>query len=416
MLVALFVIATSSTASAQSNDSIFSRHIREADNNTAQDTNSGYGIKTGHLQDGAVTSVKLAPAAVTNTKLAPGSVGNSTIMDGSVTDSKISGTISGAKIGTHAHTTAEVSGLDAALSGKANRSSNVVIVAKSGGDFQDPIAAVDAISGATAENPFVVKIMPGVYTLTRPLYLKPHVDIEGSGRKVTILTGVLDGQCGGMASFGLVNGTTSAEIRSVTIKTSSPGECAVGVYVPMTDFDLSGVFSFSLEDVDVFASSAAGYATAVHADGASIKVRRSGLHAGPAAQSAIGVVVNGAYIDLKDSEVTVQNDGANGMGIILSGLNNLFYDRTLNSRIESVRVSVKGSSMPWQVGAQVESYSLHNGPFAVLKDTNISLSGGAASYAVIAQDSTVRCLGVTDSSYNAIVTAFSGSLTSIPCN
>ncbi len=41
-------------------DAVISSKIREADGTTGQDTNTGSGVKTGHIQDGAVTSVKLS--------------------------------------------------------------------------------------------------------------------------------------------------------------------------------------------------------------------------------------------------------------------------------------------------------------------------------------------------------------------
>jgi len=61
-------------------DQVTSQKIKEADGTSGQDTNSGSGVKTGHIQDTAVTNSKIADNAVTTGKLA----------DGSVTDAKIS--------------------------------------------------------------------------------------------------------------------------------------------------------------------------------------------------------------------------------------------------------------------------------------------------------------------------------------
>ncbi len=125
-------------------DSINSQHITEADGTSGQDTNSGSGVKTGHIQDGAVT------------------------------DAKISGPISASKI---------ESGVF------RKKYSNVVVVAKSGGDFTDPIAAVNSITDASASNPYLVKVMPGVYDLgTASLQMKSYVDLEGSGPDNTVIT------------------------------------------------------------------------------------------------------------------------------------------------------------------------------------------------------------------------------------
>lgn len=77
--------------------------------------------------------------------------------------------------------------------GPAARYGNVIVVAKSGGDFTDPIAAVGSISDASATNPYLIKIMPGVYDLgTSSLHLKAFVDIEGSGTHSTTILSVPD--------------------------------------------------------------------------------------------------------------------------------------------------------------------------------------------------------------------------------
>lgn len=71
----------------------------------------------------------------------------------------------------------------------AKKLQNVVTVSPRNGDFTDPVAAVNSITGASAANPYLVLIGPGVYTLTQPLPMKPFVTIAGSGREATTLTG-----------------------------------------------------------------------------------------------------------------------------------------------------------------------------------------------------------------------------------
>jgi hypothetical protein len=50
-------------------DAVTSSKLAEADNSSGQDTNTGSGVKTGHLMDGAVTSNKIRDGAVTPEKL-----------------------------------------------------------------------------------------------------------------------------------------------------------------------------------------------------------------------------------------------------------------------------------------------------------------------------------------------------------
>ena len=62
-------------------DAVTSAKIAEADGSTGQNTAAGSGVKTGHLQDGAVTAAKIAPGTITADRLAPG-VGGSPGPDG----------------------------------------------------------------------------------------------------------------------------------------------------------------------------------------------------------------------------------------------------------------------------------------------------------------------------------------------
>ena len=174
-------------------DQVTSQKIKEADGTSGQNTNSGSGVKTGHIQDGAVT------------------------------DAKIGGTISQSK----------VNGLEVSLAGKADVTHNhdvlyqhkygkVAVVAQTGGDYTDPVSAMNAIAtwcGTPSEtNPCLVKIMPGVYTVNSPVYMSAYVDIEGSGEKVTKIGGNL---CG----TGILLGASNAEVRNITIENTSVELC-----------------------------------------------------------------------------------------------------------------------------------------------------------------------------------------------
>ena len=152
IMVAALLFSTIAFASVN-DDQVTSQKIKEADGTSGQNTNSGSGVKTGHIQDSAVITDKIA--------------------NGAVTDVKIGGTISQSK----------VTGLEAALAGKSEVTHNhdalyqqkygkVVVVAQTGGDYTDPIAAMNAIAswcGTPSEtNPCMVKIMPGRYSMGEP--------------------------------------------------------------------------------------------------------------------------------------------------------------------------------------------------------------------------------------------------------
>ncbi len=78
---------------------ITSNMIIKADCTTAQNIKKGTGIKTPHIQDGAVTTAKIGNEAVTGIKIANGAVIESKLGDNSVTSSKIrDGSVGNAEI------------------------------------------------------------------------------------------------------------------------------------------------------------------------------------------------------------------------------------------------------------------------------------------------------------------------------
>ena len=70
-------------------DDVHSVHIKEADGTSEQDTNSGYGVKTDHIQDDAITAAKIAANAVGSPEIADNAVGSSEIATDAVTESEI---------------------------------------------------------------------------------------------------------------------------------------------------------------------------------------------------------------------------------------------------------------------------------------------------------------------------------------
>ena len=68
--------------------------------------------------------------------------------------------------------------------------SNVVTVAKNEGDFRDPVIAMNSINDASADNPYLIVIAPGTYSLTETLEVKSFVSIIGSGQRTTSIESI----------------------------------------------------------------------------------------------------------------------------------------------------------------------------------------------------------------------------------
>ncbi|OGU16220.1 MAG: hypothetical protein A2076_00375 [Geobacteraceae bacterium GWC2_53_11] len=69
-VVTAMLSPVSMSFAAVANNEVTSVKLKEADGTSGQDTNSGSGVKTGHIQDGAVTALKIANGAVTGEKIA----------------------------------------------------------------------------------------------------------------------------------------------------------------------------------------------------------------------------------------------------------------------------------------------------------------------------------------------------------
>jgi hypothetical protein len=99
---------------------------------------------------------------------------------------------------------------------------NVVIVAKSGGDFTSIQAALNSITG-TADNRYLVWVAPGIYTET--VTMKPYIDIEGAGELLTTIS------YSGSASLNSATllGANDAELRFLSVQSTSEIIYAVAI-------------------------------------------------------------------------------------------------------------------------------------------------------------------------------------------
>jgi hypothetical protein len=104
------------------------------------------------------------------------------------------------------------------------RYANVVVVAKSGGDYDTITAALNSITAASDANRYLVKVMPGVYS--ERVTMKPYVDIEGAGELTTRIT-----YTGSPAdTTGTLVGANDAEVRFLTVANTGGDNYAFAIY------------------------------------------------------------------------------------------------------------------------------------------------------------------------------------------
>jgi len=105
---------------------------------------------------------------------------------------------------------------------------NVAVVAKSGGDYADPYAAMNDSANwcPRTATPCLLKIMPGVYDVgTNMIEMQPYIDIEGSGENTTLIQGGISN-----SSTGVLNGANYAEVRFLTVKNTGGGGSVVAIH------------------------------------------------------------------------------------------------------------------------------------------------------------------------------------------
>ncbi len=100
---------------------------------------------------------------------------------------------------------------------------NVLIVAKSGGDFTTITAALNSIT-ASDSNRYLIYVAPGVYS--EQVTMEPYVDIQGSGElntKITFTGSALD-------NTGTLLGADNAELRFLTVENTGGDDYSTAIY------------------------------------------------------------------------------------------------------------------------------------------------------------------------------------------
>jgi hypothetical protein len=97
---------------------------------------------------------------------------------------------------------------------------NVIIVAKSGGDYTSVQTALDSITTAAADNPYLVWVAPGVYV--EQVTMKPYVHLQGAGQEATIITSTVSSNSlpPTQATLKLAS---DASLRDLTVGNSGTG-------------------------------------------------------------------------------------------------------------------------------------------------------------------------------------------------
>ena len=289
--------------------------------------------------------------------------------------------------------------------GTTPKYANIVVVAKSGGDFDDPIAAINSLTDASSSKLYLVKIMPGIYDLgTTPLSMKSFIDIEGSGKNVTVLKGSV-ATFNGNASDGpgLINGANNSELRNLSVSNNcsflSGAYLCIGVYSQLLD-DYSGATSalstFVLSNVYVKSEGGVN-AKAVSSWYSSFTAKDSSLEAVNSGGAAYGIACYYNFVRLARSDVKVTGNGSN-YGMNCSGWGNTTVTGVPATFVEDSKFIIDGGPSSSNFGVIVGDTTRG---MAVLKDSMIALNGGSYNVPLMSTSRT-KCIDLFDGEFNPL--------------
>ncbi len=190
---------------------------------------------------------------------------------------------------------------------------------------------LNGISGNNNENPFLLKLEPGIYDIgTTPLTMKEFVHIEGSGEGASIIVGNIN-----TTDSGVIIGADDTELRFVSIQNlggapEGSNTHSIGIYCNGT--------SPRITHVTVWAKNGDRHCYAVNALlGAAPLLTNVSLNAIDADEESIGLYVQSASSapTMRNSEIFVSG-GSNNRGI--------YVESSASAYLDDVEITAVGTS------------------------------------------------------------------------
>jgi hypothetical protein len=192
-------------------------------------------------------------------------------------------------------------------------------------------AALAAVSGASATNPYLLKLEPGIYDVgANGMDMKAFVDIEGSGEGMTKITSTGWGAC----CQGTVDGASNSELRFLTIENTGATGNAFAIIAqsassfrivhvtarapsvePTRDAIGIGIFNSGGIVIDETTVQASGgpAARAIHIANTSAAITDTTARASGAALNVGLSILEGDTVDVRDSVLTAQDGTSYGL-------------------------------------------------------------------------------------------------------
>ena len=185
---------------------------------------------------------------------------------------------------------------------------NVVVVAKSGGDYTTIQAAVDSIIDASDINPYLVWVAPGVYNET--VTLKSHVHLQGAGQEVAIISSAV-GDSSPIPTQATLVLASDSSVRDLTVENMGSDDFNVAILAT------GGIPNVVLADITVRAQGVgtANYGIFSYVSGTEISLYRVTAGAENGSDSNYGLLNSGNAEAYLNGGVFTGRGGANAYGI-----------------------------------------------------------------------------------------------------
>lgn len=223
----------------------------------------------------------------------------------------------------------------------APKPSNVIIVAKSGGQFSSIQAAMNSITSASATNRYLVWVAPGTYD--EAVGVPDYVDLQGAGEGLVTIAP--------SASSGfVVNTGINVSIRDLSVQSSSRGiALGIGELRNVTCVVNTATDSFP---TGIFAGNVDAHHVTVH-----VTSTQPGFR-------SVGLLANGDAITLHDVHVDVQTAAQTAMGM----------------QLESPAAVTSSSFSATSTAGQAVGMNVVNG--ASLNDVTVVATGNTAAVGI----------------------------------
>ncbi len=194
--------------------------------------------------------------------------------------------------------------------GKGTPYQNVVIVAKSGGDYTTIQSAINSISSASQSNPYLIWVAPGVYN--EAVTMKPFVHLQGSGQGATVITSSVSSPSLPPTQATLLL-ASNVSLRDLTVRNTGTGLHNVGLMASSGAIDIR-VSEVEAQSQGNGSTDTNNYAIYLTGNGTHVTLQSVNAFAKTANLDAIGlynasgttvILLSGSYIASNGSELSI---------------------------------------------------------------------------------------------------------------